>query len=159
MPVADFLHAVDAELPSDWDRERFAEIAPHIMERLERLGDAPGVVDFLFLGDGADPEIDAASWDKAATPEWAGPMLADVTAAYEDLTPDAWTADSLKAVMESVMAPHEIKLGKAQALPRVAVTGRSVGPPLFEALEVLGQGETCRRLRTAVALVSSDASD
>lgn len=159
MPVARFLDAVDGELPADWDRERFADIAPHIMERLERLGDAPGVVDFLFLGDGVDPEIDAASWDKATKPEWAASMLADVTSAYEDLTPDAWTADSLKAVMETVMGPYEIKLGKAQALPRVAVTGRSVGPPLFESFEVLGQAETCRRLRRAVTLVSPDAPD
>ena len=32
---------------------------------------------------------------------------------------------------------------------RVAVTGRTVGPPLFEALEVLGRDETLRRLRAA----------
>jgi glutamyl-tRNA synthetase len=159
MPLERFLDAVDPELPAEWDRERFAQIAPHIMERLERLGEAPGVVDFLFLGNGVDPEIDAASWDKASKPEWSTAMLTDVTAAYEDLAPDAWTADGLKDVMESVMASYEIKLGKAQALPRVAVTGRSVGPPLFESLEVLGQAETCRRLHTAVALASRDARD
>jgi glutamyl-tRNA synthetase len=159
MPLERFLDAVDPELPAEWDRERFARIAPHIMERLERLGEAPGVVDFLFLGDGVDPEIDAASWDKASKAEWSAAMLTDVTAAYEDLAPDAWTADGLKEVMESVMASYEIKLGKAQALPRVAVTGRSVGPPLFESLEVLGQAETCRRLRTAVALTSRNARD
>ncbi len=34
------------------------------------------------------------------------------------------------------------KLGKAQAPIRVAVTGRRVGPPLFEALEVLGPDRT-----------------
>ncbi len=30
---------------------------------------------------------------------------------------------------------------------RVAVTGRSVGPPLFESLEVLGRDEVLRRMR------------
>jgi glutamyl-tRNA synthetase len=44
------------------------------------------------------------------------------------------------------MGRFEVKLGKAQALPRVAVTGRSVGPPLFEAFEALGRDETIRRL-------------
>ncbi len=48
------------------------------------------------------------------------------------------------------MAAHEIKLGKAQAATRVAVTGRSVGPPLFEALEVMGRDETLRRIRSAL---------
>jgi glutamyl-tRNA synthetase len=44
-----------------------------------------------------------------------------------------------------------VKLGKAQAPVRVAVTGRTVGPPLFEALEVMGRDETLRRLRVAEA--------
>ena len=47
------------------------------------------------------------------------------------------------------MARYEIKLGKAQAPVRVAVTGRSVGPPLFESLDVLGRDETLRRLTLA----------
>ena len=47
------------------------------------------------------------------------------------------------------MERYELKLGKAQAAPRVAVTGRAVGPPLFESLEVLGHDETLRRLRLA----------
>jgi glutamyl-tRNA synthetase len=33
---------------------------------------------------------------------------------------------------------------------RVAVTGRTVGPPLFESLEVMGRDETLRRLRAAL---------
>ena len=43
--------------------------------------------------------------------------------------------------------------GKVQAPVRVAVTGRTVGPPLFESLEVLGRDETLRRLRAARARV------
>jgi glutamyl-tRNA synthetase len=49
------------------------------------------------------------------------------------------------------MEPFSLKLGKAQAPVRVAVTGRTVGPPLFESLEVLGSDETLRRLRAARA--------
>ena len=125
------------------------------MERLERLGDAPGLVDFLFLPAGTDPEVDDAAWAKAAKPDWAGPFLVDITEAYSSFGPDEWRTDTLKATMEALMLPYEIKLGKAQALPRVAVTGRAVGPPLFEALEVLGQNETVRRLRAAVARLAS----
>ena len=150
MGVDAFCAAVDDELPADWDRDRFRAIAPHIMERLERLGDAPGVVDFLFLGDGVDPDVDEASWDKAMKPEWAAPLLADVTQAYADLGPDEWTDERLKSTIETVMERYEVKLGKAQAPVRVAVTGRSVGPPLFESLEVLGRDETLRRMRVAL---------
>ena len=43
-----------------------------------------------------------------------------------------------------------MKLGKAQAPIRVAVTGRTVGPPLFESLEVLGRDETLARVDRAL---------
>lgn len=150
MGVDGFCAAVDSDLPADWDRARFRAIAPHIMERLERLGDATGVVDFLFLGDGVDPELDADSWAKAMKPEWAAALLGDVTEAYEGLDSASWTTEILKSTIESIMATYEVKLGKAQAPVRVATTGRSVGPPLFEALEVLGQPETIRRMRGAM---------
>jgi glutamyl-tRNA synthetase len=155
MPLDEFLAAVDADLPADWDRRRFAAIAPHIMERVERLGDAPALVDFLFLGDGIDPELDQAAWDKAAKPEWAAPLLSNVTGAYEAFADGEWNHETLKATMEALMLPYEIKLGKAQALPRVAVTGRAVGPPLFEAMETLGQAETVRRMRGALTRLNA----
>jgi glutamyl-tRNA synthetase len=46
-----------------------------------------------------------------------------------------------------------LKLGKAQAPIRVATTGRTVGPPLFESLVVLGRERTLERLRAARARV------
>ena len=152
MGVDAFCEAVDVELPPGWDRARFREIAPHIMERLERLSDAPDLVDFLFMEAGADVDIDEASWEKATKPEWAMELLGEVTNAYAMLAAGDWTADTLKSTIEDVMARHEVKLGKAQAPVRVATTGRSVGPPLFESLEILGQDETVRRLRRAVTL-------
>ncbi len=152
MPLDEFIARAGAELPAEWDRERFALIAPHIQQRLTVLTEVPGVVDFLFWPDGAEISYDQANWDKAFGPDWAVPLLADVIAAYGGEgadAPESWTADSLKASLESVMARYELKLGKAQAPVRVAVTGRSVGPPLFESLEALGRDETLRRLDAA----------
>ena len=144
LSVDQLVDACDPWLPPDWNRARFAEMAPHIQPRLNTLADAPGVVDFLFMD---DPEIDEASWDKTMTTEYTRPLLADAIAAYE--TTD-WNADSLKAALEQVMERYELKLGKAQAPVRVAVTGRTVGPPLFEALEVMGRDEALRRMRDAL---------
>jgi len=148
MSPDEFLAAADPELPPEWDRDRFAAIAPHIQQRLVTLKDVPGTVDFLFLPDGADLVFDGNSWAKAMKPEWAGPLLADVIEAYGDQSL-VWEADTVKASLEAIMERYDIKLGKAQAPVRVAVTGRSVGPPLFESLEVMGRGEALRRLRAA----------
>ena len=151
LSVAELVAACEPWLPAEWDRARFAEIAPHIQQRLATLADAPGVVDFLFTD---DPEIDEASWNKTMTTEYAKPLLADAIGAYEAAD---WNHETLKATLEDVMARYELKLGKAQAPVRVAVTGRTVGPPLFEALEVMGRDESLRRMRAALAQL--DGSD
>ena len=91
-------------------------------------------------------------------PEWAGPLLADVIEAYSDESL-AWEADAVKSALESIMERYEIKLGKAQAPVRVAVTGRSVGPPLFESLEVMGRAEAVRRLRAAAERLAAVGAD
>jgi glutamyl-tRNA synthetase len=144
LSVDELVAACDSWLPADWDRERFAAIAPHIQPRLVTLADAPGVVDFLFTD---EPVVDDESWDKTFAPEWSLPLLRDAIGAFEAVD---WSAEAIKSALEDVMGRYELKLGKAQAPVRVAVTGRTVGPPLFEALEVLGRDESLRRMRDAV---------
>ena len=108
------------------------------------------MVDFLMR---PDPVIDHGSWTKAMHQPWSRAVLVETADSYGRAT---WNADSLKAVLERVGGAHGVKLGKAQAPVRVAVTGRSVGPPLFESLEVLGRDETVRRLHVAVARLARD---
>ena len=149
MPIEEFVERASAELPETWDRRRFAEIAPYIQERLTTLIEVPEKVDFLFWPDGAEVDYDADSWTKAFAAPWALSLLNDVIGAYGQLPDGSWTADGLKVALEEIMGRYELKLGKAQAPVRVAVTGRAVGPPLFESLEVLGPDETLRRLTAA----------
>jgi glutamyl-tRNA synthetase len=144
LSVADLVAACEPWLPAEWDREVFRQMAPHIQPRLVTLADAPGLVDFLFA---ADPEIDETSWDTTMRSEYARPLLVAAVEAYATCE---WTADALKTTLERVMERFELKLGKAQAPVRVAVTGRTVGPPLFEALEVMGRDESLRRMRAAL---------
>jgi glutamyl-tRNA synthetase len=144
LSVPELVEACEPWLPAEWDRSRFADIAPFIQQRLETLSDAPAAVDFLFVD---DPIIDEASWEKAFAPDYALPLLSQVVEAFS--TAD-WNHESLKTIMEDLMEQHGIKLGKAQAAARVAVTGRSVGPPLFEALEVMGRDESLRRMNAAL---------
>lgn len=131
-------------VPSDWDRDRLTAIAPHIQPRLVTLADLPGLVDFIFC----DVSIEESSWSKTMSTEFARPLLAAAREAYEALA--GWDAEGLKTTLEFVMEPFGLKLGKAQAPVRVAVTGRTVGPPLFESLEVLGREESIQRMTAAL---------
>jgi glutamyl-tRNA synthetase len=132
-------------VPESWDRGRLSLIAPHVQPRLVTFSDLEGTVDFLF----GPVSMDEASWEKAMTTEFAPALLAATRVAYADL-PD-WSADALKEALESVMEPFELKLGKAQAPVRVAATGRTVGPPLFESLEALGREESLARIDAAIS--------
>jgi len=61
-----------------------------------------------------------------------------------------WTHDGIKAAFESVMAARELKLGKLAQPVRVALTGGTVSPGIFEVYELLGRDKTLARLRGAV---------
>ena len=77
--------------------------------------------------------------------------LDEAIEAFPDVT---WEADPIKAALfDDIAARHDLKPGKAQAPVRVAALGRSVGPPLFESLELLGRDETVRRLRGEMTLL------
>jgi glutamyl-tRNA synthetase len=151
LPVATFVRESLPWLETDppWPPERFElsvfeAVAPLVQERVRKLSEVPAMVDFLFL---AEPAIDPHDWAKAVERSPAArTLLDDALAAYAGCD---WHAPVLHQVTEGIAASHGIKLSKAQAPIRVAVTGRTVGPPLFESLEVLGRERTLERLRAA----------
>jgi glutamyl-tRNA synthetase len=80
-----------------------------------------------------------------------GPNGAEVLRAARDAYADCtWDASTLHDVTLALGEALGMKLGKAQAPIRVAVTGRTVGPPLFESLEALGREQTLMRLDRAL---------
>ena len=118
-------------------------MAPLLQTRVVTLADAAPMVDFLFVD---EPAIDDAAWAKAMAPPWAGELLDRVIDAYADAP---WTAEALNETWRAIADELGAKLKLAQAPVRVAVTGRAVGPPLFESLELLGREATLARLRAA----------
>jgi glutamyl-tRNA synthetase len=78
-------------------------------------------------------------------------LLSDVRARLADIP---WQAEQIKAAVEEIGAKHDLKLGKAQAPVRIAVTGRSVGLPLFESMEALGHARSLLRIDAAISALS-----
>ncbi len=128
--------------PERFDPNVFAQLAPLAQTRIAVLSEITAMVDFAFL---PEPAIDDASWAKAMR-EPAAELPAEVAAASEDVP---WQPDALRERLETIGASYGLSLGKAQAPVRVAVTGRSVGLPLFESMTVLGRAETLRRIEAA----------
>ncbi|MHB8319709.1 MAG: glutamate--tRNA ligase [Acidimicrobiales bacterium] len=145
----------NSEVP--WPKDRFDDglfrrIAPMVQERVTLLEEVVKMVDFFFL---IDPALDASDWEVTIL---ANPISKEILSlavvAYEDCE---WNAQILHRVTSGIADAVGLRLGKAQAPIRVSVTGRKVGPPLFESLEILGRNETLRRIRNALFLL--DPSD
>lgn len=135
--------------PEDFDQAAFEAIAPYAQTRVTVLSDITANVDFLFL---AEPVEDEASWAKAMKGDPAGLL----TTARAKLADADWSsAESLKNAVLAAGEEHGLKLGKAQAPVRVAVTGRTVGLPLFESLEILGKERTLLRIDATLAKLAA----
>jgi glutamyl-tRNA synthetase len=136
----------------NFDTAAFSRMAPLVQERVSVLGEVPGMVDFLFLD---EPVVDEKSWaDATKDPQAAVAVLRGVA---EEFRTASWEAAQLHAVTSAVAESVGKKLGRAQAPVRVAVTGRSVGPPLFESLEVLGRGRVLQRIEAALSRLGASA--
>jgi glutamyl-tRNA synthetase len=140
-----FVRDADRWIPKEWDRSRVAAVAHLVQERVTTLADIAAPLEFMFR---ADPLIDDVAFAKVFADPTAVAILDDVVTAFaaDDLE---WTAATLKEAVEAIGADHGVKAGKAQAPVRVGVTGTTVGPPLYEPLEILGRDEVIRRLRAA----------
>lgn len=129
-----------------WLESRWAPIAPLVQERARTLGEAYELVDFLFL---PDVQVLEAEWQKVRRQQPAFvAVLAESLARLEDAD---WDATSLReAIVEAGAAAGVNSLAKAQAPVRLALTGRTVGPPLFESLVLLGRRRALQRLKAAL---------
>ncbi|HEY0397203.1 MAG TPA: glutamate--tRNA ligase family protein, partial [Acidimicrobiia bacterium] len=137
--------------PENFDLATFEAMAPFVQERVHTLSEVPGVVDFLFLD---QPVVQPDAWEKGVLKvKDAAGVLADAAAAYAALP--EWSAPALHQATLAVGEAHGLKLGKAQAPIRVAVTGRTVGPPLFESLTALGRERTLERVDAALTRLNS----
>ncbi len=130
------------------NRERFAALLPEVQTRVETLAEVPGYVDFLFVD---EPEMDEKSWNKAMVPDAADWLAAVI----EGVGEWPFTAEELHERFMALAEELGANRRKFQAPVRVALTGRSVGPPLFESMVVLGREQVLDRLRRARERVAS----
>lgn len=129
---------------SDADWSRFEDIGPLVQERTRLLPEAGEQVVFLFT----DLEgYDEKSWNKVMTKEGVAGILDAARSALSDLAD--WSIDAIETSLRAMIEGLGIGVGKALQPIRVAVTGSSVSPPLFESLAALGRERTLERIAAA----------
>ncbi len=124
------------------DDRGLTEAAALVQTRIVVLGDAWDLLKFLDEGSYALDEKSAAKELRAE----AVPVLDAALEALDAV--DGWTAATIEAALKTALIETlELKPRKAFGPLRVAVTGASVSPPLFESMELLGRERSIRRLR------------
>jgi glutamyl-tRNA synthetase len=120
----------------DWPEARIRAAVPLVQEKIERLGQFPDFAGFLFSRrNGYDPKtLDAG-------------VLAAAEVTLAGVEP--FTAEAIEQALRALAERVGQKPRQAFQPIRVAVTGSTVSPGLFESIELLGRDETLARIRDA----------
>lgn len=137
---------------SDREQEILDAAAPLVQERMALLGEAPGMLGFLFT------TADALVYDEDALAGLPADAAAVITASAEALgaiAEDRWGHLVIQEALQAALIDGlGLKPRVAFGPVRTAVSGRRVSPPLFESLQLLGRSESLARLARLAGILS-----
>ena len=129
-------------------REDLLKALAIVKPKIKHVNDVPSWIEFLFTEDYAfDPE----AVDKALRKPGALDRLRSLGQALDSLT--EWTHPVIEARLKETATAQGVKAGEFVHPARVAVSGKSVGPGLYEMFEVLGKDRVLARFQKAEQMV------
>jgi glutamyl-tRNA synthetase len=138
-----------SEPVSDADRDKLARIIDAAGDRLKVFGDVLAYSDFFFQ---SEVQFDADAFEKRLRKPGAVELLAKYREALATL--DTWDVAALEQATQTFVADQGIKIGDIIHAIRVAITGKSVGPGLYDCLAILGRETSLGRIDRAVDSVT-----
>jgi glutamyl-tRNA synthetase len=129
------------------DPARLAAIAASLKERASTLVEMAEQAAFYFRPPAAyDPQATAKFWGPEAHQRYA--VLIKRHQAQEAFDPE-----SLEGLYRGLASEMGLKLVDLAQLTRIAITGKTASPPVFQVAALLGKDETIARLKAALAAV------
>lgn len=139
-----------AEVKKPVDIDYLRRIAPLVQERSRTLAEVAQLVDFFFA---ENIDYEATLLQGKLEKEQTANILHESLAALEPL--NEWKHEIIEAAIRPLVDRLVIKAGLFFGVLRVAVTGRTASPPLFQTMEVLGQRICLTRLKQALTKLSN----
>ncbi|MGH7397230.1 MAG: glutamate--tRNA ligase [Candidatus Rokuibacteriota bacterium] len=138
-----------AGLPAIRDLDWLARVVATLKERARTLVEMAEQAAFYLRPPAAyDPAATAKFWKEGAAERYA--ILIRRLEAQDPMDPPA-----LEALYRCLAADLELKLVDLAQLTRIAITGKTASPPIFEVVSILGKAETLARLKIAAAAVGA----
>jgi glutamyl-tRNA synthetase len=150
LPPGEFAAALQeyleaARSPLAAQPERVAQVAPVVQEKLRTLAQFEGFAGFLFGPVAIDPD----AWGRVEADPAAPRSLAAAREALAGV--GAWESEPIHAGLAAACEREDLKPRVLYMPVRVAITGRTVAPGLYESLELLGREESLTRIDAARA--------
>ena len=130
-------------IPADCSKDLAVQILPLVKERLVTLKDFESLTDFFYR----DITVDQTILTKKSTDGEVAVQLAATKVSLESLDDKNWTHKNIEQKIRSLSDEKEWKPGQYFMMLRVAVTGKTATPPLFETMSVLGREKVLSRLK------------
>jgi glutamyl-tRNA synthetase len=153
MDLDSYTRAVARHLGREPD-ERLRAACAIAQEKAQTLEEVWPLIGFLF----EEPETDEKAWRKVMK-DGALPLLSEALEALRGA--GSFEPAELETSLGRILAEHDVKPGKLYQPIRVAITGTSVSPGIFESLSVLGKDRSVERIERAVERLAaeSDSTD
>jgi len=139
---------LERDLGQPVDRELLMRIIPLVKERIKLLSEIVDTADFLFTDGELEYDVQRLLGKRYAGDE-AGALKALDAARARLEAMNAWEHEKLESAVRPLAEELGVKTGELFGVLRVAVTGKTATPPLFETMEILGRDRTLERLESA----------
>jgi glutamyl-tRNA synthetase len=151
LPLDEYTERVAAFLGREPD-DRLRAGCAIAQEKAQTLAEVWPLIRFLF----EQPVDDPKAWSKVMK-EGTGAMLEAAGAALEGV--DRFEPEPIEAALAPLPERFEVKPGKVYQPIRVAITGSSISPGIFESLAALGRERSLNRIATAAERLAVAKTD
>lgn len=132
----EFLKRVSSFSPKGADKEAIEKIVPLVKERIRKLSEFEGMTAFFFEEKKVDKKLLGEDYEK---------HLSAALKVLENV--DSWEREEIDEVLLGVVEKKGFHTGKFFMNVRVALTGKTVTPPINDSMVILGKEETIERLK------------
>ncbi|RLC60704.1 MAG: glutamate--tRNA ligase, partial [Chloroflexi bacterium] len=144
---------LDRDLPETvkrpLDNDYVSQVLSLIQERAKTLADVPQLASFFF----DDVQYDAGLLlSKKRDAKSAAKAMTIASQKLEEIT--TWDATTIEDVLRPLATKLNLSTGELFGLLRIAITGRTAAPPLFQTMAILGKGKCLERINKALQLLS-----
>jgi glutamyl-tRNA synthetase len=149
LPLDEYTRAVAGFVGRQPDEELRAACAI-AQEKAQTLAEVWPLIGFLF----EEPDTDEKAWRKTMK-DGALPLLSESLAALREVK--EFDPERIEAALTPIADEHQVKPGKLYQPIRVAISGGTVSPGIFESLAALGRERTISRIEQAISRLSAEA--